>query len=206
MTKPDIDFDDLRRAAMAMIEDLRTSGAVPSIEIGERAPEFVLPDATGGKVSLSDRLATGPVVVSFYRGAWCPYCNTELQALQGSLDAIVDRGASLVAISPQAPDESLSLVERLGLGFDVLSDLDQSVTRAYRLQFELPPALQAVYPKLGMDLTHHNADGTWHLPVPATFVLDATGVVRARHVDPNYLERMPVDDIVAALDSLRLES
>lgn len=202
-TNSDIDFDELRRAAMAMIDDLRTSGAVPGIEIGERAPEFVLPDATGGKVALRDRLAAGPVVVSFYRGAWCPYCNTELQALQGSLDAIKDRGASLVAISPQAPDASLSLVERLDLGFDVLSDLDQSVTRAYRLQFELTPALQAIYPKLGMDLTQHNADGTWHLPVPATFVLDTAGVVRARHVDPNYLERMPVDDIVAALDSLR---
>jgi peroxiredoxin len=199
---PDIDFDELRRAAVAMIEGLRASGAVPGIEVGEQAPEFVLPDATGAKVALVDRLATGPVVVSFYRGAWCPYCNTELQALQGSLDAIRDRGASLVAISPQAPDESLSLVERLGLGFDVLSDLDQSVTSAYGLQFELTPALQAIYPKLGMDLTQHNADGTWHLPVPATFVLDTTGVVRARHVDPNYLERMSIDDIVAALDDL----
>ncbi len=203
MTEPEIDFEELRRAAMAMIEDLRAGGAVPGIEVGKRAPEFVLPDATGGKVALRDRLASGPVVVSFYRGAWCPYCNTELQALQGSLDAITDRGASLVAVSPQAPDASMSLVERLGLGFDVLSDLDQSVTSAYRLQFELTPALQAIYPKLGMDLTQHNADGTWHLPVPATFVLDTAGVVRARHVDPNYLERMPVDDIVSALDSLR---
>ena len=202
-TTPDIDFDELRRAAMAMIEGLRTSGAVPGIEIGELAPEFVLPDATGTKVALRDLLAIGPVVVSFYRGAWCPYCNTELQALQGSLDAIKDRGASLVAISPQAPDASLSLVERLELGFDVLSDLEQSVSSAYGLQFELTPALQAIYPKLGMDLTQHNADGSWHLPVPATFVLDSAGIVRARHVDPNYLERMPVDDILAALDDLR---
>jgi peroxiredoxin len=201
-TKPDFDFDELRRAAMAMIEELRTSGAVPGIEVGARAPEFVLPDATGATVALRDRLAAGPVVVSFYRGAWCPYCNTELQALQGSLDAIKDRGASLVAVSPQAPDTSLSLVERLGLGFDVLSDLDQSVSRDYGLQFELAPALKAIYPKLGMDLSLHNADGTWHLPVPATFVLDSAGVVRARHVDPDYLERMSVDDIVAALDDL----
>jgi thiol-disulfide isomerase/thioredoxin len=170
---------ELRHAAMATVEDLRTSGA------------------------LRDRLATGPVVVSFYRGAWCPYCNTELQALQGSLEAIKDRGASLVAISPQAPDASLSLVERLGLGFDVLSDLDQSVTRAYQLQFELAPALQAIYPKLGMDLTHHNADGTWHLPVPGHVRARPRRCRTRRHVDPSYLERMPVDDIVAALDSVR---
>ncbi|MGQ0618269.1 MAG: peroxiredoxin-like family protein [Acidimicrobiia bacterium] len=200
--EPAIDFDELRRAAVAMIEALRTGGAVPGVGIGERAPDFVLPDATGAKVAISDRLAAGPVVVSFYRGAWCPYCNTELQALQGSLHEIEARGASLVAISPQAPDASLSLAERLELDFDVLSDLDQAVTRAYRLQFELSPALRGIYPRLGMDLTQHNADGTWHLPVPATFVLDPAGVVRARHVDPNYLERMPVDDIVAALDAL----
>ncbi len=98
-----------------MITDLRTSGAVPGVEIGERAPDFVLPDATGAKVALSDRLEAGPVVVSFYRGAWCPYCNTELQALQGALDSIQDLGASLVAISPQAPDASLPLIERLEL-------------------------------------------------------------------------------------------
>lgn len=202
-TESDVDFDELRRAAMAMIDDLRASGAVAGTAVGERAPDFELPDANGDTVALRDKLAAGPVVISFYRGAWCPYCNTELRALQGSLDAIHDRGASLVAVSPQAPDVSMSLVERLELGFDVLSDLDQSVSRAYRLQFELTPALQAIYPKLGMDLTHHNADGSWHLPVPATFVLDSAGVVRARHVDPNYLERMPVGDIVAALDDLR---
>lgn len=201
--QPAVDFDELRRAATTMIKELRTGGAVPGVEFGERAPDFVLPDATGAEVALEDRLAAGPVVVSFYRGAWCPYCNTELQALQGSLHAIKERGASLVAISPQAPDESLSLVERLELDFDVLSDLDQAVSRAYGLQFELSSALQDIYPNLGMDLTQHNADGSWHLPVPATFVLDPAGVVRARHVDPNYVERMPVEDIVIAIDALR---
>lgn len=203
MTDSNIDFEELRRSALAMIEDLRSSGSVPGVEVGASAPDFVLPDASGNDVALHELLASGPVVVSFYRGSWCPYCNIELQALQGSLDVIKKMDAALVAISPQAPDASLSLVERLSLGFDVLSDLDQSVTRAYGLQFELTPVLQAIYPKLGMDLTYHNADGTWHLPVPATFVLDTSGVVRARHVDPNYMERMPVDEIVAALDSLR---
>ncbi|MGH9185476.1 MAG: peroxiredoxin-like family protein [Acidimicrobiales bacterium] len=201
-SEPQVDLDELRRAAMAMIHDLRTGDAVPGVPIGERAPDFVLPDANGGKVALRDRLAAGPVVVSFYRGAWCPYCNTELRALQGALDDITARGTSLVAISPQAPDASLPLVEQLELGFDVLSDLDQTVSRAYSLQFELAPALRATYPKLGMDLTQHNADGSWHLPVPATFVLDTDGIVRARHVDPNYLERMPVDDILTALDGI----
>jgi peroxiredoxin len=201
-TDGEIDLRELRRAAMAMIEDLRSRGDVPGVEVGETAPAFALPGATGDTVDLHERLQHGPVVISFYRGAWCPYCNTELTQLQAALEAITDRGASLLAISPQAPDASLPLAERLELGFDVLSDLDQSVTKAYRLQFELAPALKAIYPKLGMDLTRHNADGSWHLPVPGTFVLDRDGVVRARHVDPNYLERMPVDDILTALDTL----
>jgi len=194
--------DDLRRVASEMIENLRTSGAVPGIEIGERAPSFTLPNAVGKPVSLDDRLTEGPVVVVFYRGAWCPYCDLHLRALQESLDAIEARGASLVAISPPAPDDSLPFAERLVLGFDVLSDLDQAVSVAWRLQFELPDALRDVYRTMGMALDDHNADGSWHLPVPATFVLDRTGVVRARHVDPNYRERMAPADVVAALDAI----
>jgi peroxiredoxin len=194
--------DDLRRIASEMIEDLRTSGAVPGIGIGERAPSFTLPNAVGKPVSLDDRLGEGPVVVVFYRGAWCPYCDLHLRALQESLGAITSRGASLVAVSPQAPDDSLPFAERLVLGFDVLSDLDQAASIAWRLQFELPEALREVYRDRGMALDDLNADGSWYLPVPATFVLDSEGAVRARHVDPNYRERMAPADIVAALDGI----
>jgi len=199
---PAVDFDRLRAAAQAMIADLRRRSNVPGIEIGQTAPDFVLPDATGEKVALADRRAAGPVVVSFYRGAWCPYCSQELHAQQEILGEIRALGASLVAISPQRPDDSLSLVERLDLDFDVLSDVDQEVIRAYRLQFELPDTLREIYPALGIDLTQQNADGSWHLPVPATFVIDRDGVVRARHVDPNYLERMDPAEILDALRRL----
>jgi peroxiredoxin len=200
---PAVDFDRLKAAAQEMIADLRRRGTVAGIAIGEVAPDFVLPDATGEKVALADRRAAGPVVVSFYRGAWCPYCSRELHDQQEILAEIRALGGSLIAISPQRSDDSLSLVERLGLGFDVLSDVDQDVIRAYHLQFELPDTLQAIYPLLGIDLTRQNADGSWHLPVPATFVIDRDGVVRARHVDPNYLERMETADLLDALRQLR---
>lgn len=196
--KPQVDF---RAVVAAMVERLRSEGLTPGIDIGERAPQFVLPDASGGKVALAERLAAGPVVLSFYRGAWCPVCNTELSSLQAALPEMTARGASLVAVSPQAPDASQPFVERLGLGFDVLSDLDQEVTRSYRLQFELPVDLRDLYTQWGMSLEEHNADGSWNLPVPATFVIDQGGVVRARHVEPNYWERMPVEAILAALDA-----
>jgi peroxiredoxin len=186
-----------------MVAELLARGAVPGLEIGDQAPDFALPDQNGQIVTLRQRLDRGPVVVSFYRGAWCPYCNIELRALQMALPKLDELGASLIAISPQRPDDALTLAEREQLAFDVLSDPDQEPIRAYRLQFELSDELKAIYPLLGMDLSELNADGSWHLPVPATLVLDAAGVVRARHVDPDYTRRMDVDEILETLSSLR---
>lgn len=190
---------DFRALTAELIARLRADGVTPGIEVGEPAPGFTLPDATGQLVRLDDRLAAGPVVISFYRGAWCPVCNMELQGLQEALPEIKAAGASLIAISPQAPDVSQPFVARLGLGFDVLSDVDQAVIRAYHLQFELPAVLHETYRSFGMAVDEHNADGNWNLPVPATFVLDASSVVRARHVDPDYRQRMSAEEILAAL-------
>lgn len=206
MTDQQSDFNQIRRIAADLIEDLRASNAVPGIAVGDVAPTFALPSATGLEVSLDDRLVEGPVVVVFYRGAWCPFCNVHLQGFQEILDDIAACGASLTAISPQTPDDSLAFTEKLSLGFDVLSDLDQSVSKQWRLQYELPEALHEVYQSMGMALDEHNADGSWNLPVPATFVLDRDGVVRARHVDPNYRERMEPADVLAALREITQQS
>lgn len=196
------DVDDLQRIVSDMIEDLRARGAVPGVAVGDPAPTFTLPNAVGEPVDLTERLATGPVVIVFYRGAWCPICNTHLRSFQAGLDSIRARGASLLAISPQTPDDSLPFAERLELGFDVLSDVDQAVISEWNLRFPLPDALRDVYRTFDMDLEVHNADGSWYLPVPATFVLDRGGVVRARHVDPNYRARMSLDDVLVELDAL----
>jgi peroxiredoxin len=185
-----------------MVEGLRRDGVTPGIAVGDVAPSFDLPDPRGQTVRLADRLAAGPVVLSFYRGAWCPICSLELRALTAILPQVRDANASLIAISPQGPDASLALVESLDLGFDVLSDLDQSVASEYRIKFELSAELQALYEQFDMSLTKANADGTWDLPVPATFVLDRTGVVRAAHVDADYRERMEPTDILAALERI----
>lgn len=196
MTKP----VDLQQVADEMIARLRSTGAVPGIEVGATAPLFELTDGSGTTVRLADRLERGPVVVVFYRGGWCPYCNIHLAELRESLDDIKALGASLIAISPQRPDDSMSFAERLGLDFDVLSDPDQRTIRDYRLQFELPDELRDLYRQMGMGLDEQNADGSWNLPVPATFVLDRTGTVRAAHVDPDYKERMSA---AAVLENLR---
>ena len=104
-------------------------------------------------MSLNERLDDGPVVLSFYRGGWCPICSIELRTLRELLPAIHDANASLIAISPQGPDQSRLLVESLNLGFDVLSDLDQRIAAAYGLKFELSTELQELYEQVGMPLT-----------------------------------------------------
>ncbi len=136
------------RAAVDTINDafadIEARGLVPGLDVGATAPDFTLPDATGGAVHLADRLAEGPVVVTFYRGAWCPYCNLELHAYQEALPDFRRLGARLIAISPQAPDDGLSTQEKHSLEFDVLSDLDQEVAAAYRIRFPLGHQLREV--------------------------------------------------------------
>ncbi len=193
---------DFASESARLIAELRSNGTAPGIEVGETAPRFTLPDTLGIKVSLDQRLGVGPVVLSFYRGAWCPICNAEVRAQQAILPEIRALGASLIAISPQSPDKGAELSNQLDLGFDVLSDADQSVIRSYRLQFELPESLRPFYVQFGFALDEQNVDGSWRIPVPATFVLDRRGIVRARHVDPDYTQRMEPARILQALKEL----
>jgi peroxiredoxin len=179
------------------------SGVAQGLAPGDQAPKFSLPDAMERSVSLGERLSGGPVILVFYRGEWCPYCNTYLRALQAALPEITARGATLLAVSPQSPDHSLSITEKAQLGFDVLSDVDQAVIRAYKVQFTAPGDLQDVHTSVfQLDLRDHTANRSWQLPIPATFVIDRDGVVRAAHVSADYRTRMEPADIIAALDDL----
>jgi peroxiredoxin len=187
----------------AAIDEIDASGVAPGLEPGEQAPEFSLPDAMELPVSLKERLSGGPVVLVFYRGEWCPYCNAYLRALQAALPQITARGASLLAVSPQSPDHSLSMAEKAQLGFDVLSDVDQAVIRAYKVQFTAPADLQDVHVNaFDVDLRYHTANRSWQLPVPASFVIDRAGVVRAARVSADYRTRMEPADIIAALNEV----
>ena len=187
----------------AAIAEVAASGLAPGLAVDDRAPGFTLPDATGRDVSLADRLEAGPVVLQFYRGDWCPYCNLHLRALQAALPDIRKRSASLIAISPQSPDHSLSLTEQAELEFDVLSDVDQHVIRDYRVQFTLPADLQSVHlDAFNLDLRAQNADGSWNLPVPATFVISADGKIVTAGVEVDYRTRLEPSVILAALDDL----
>jgi peroxiredoxin len=195
------------REAMARADmELAASGLTQrAIKAGDRAPDFRLPDARGGHVRLRDLLARGPVVVSFYRGGWCPYCNLELRALQGALPAIEQQGAQLVAISPQTPDESLTTAEKNELAFAVLSDVGSAAAKAYGIGFDLSEELRPVYTRFGHALPDKNGDDSWVLPVPATYVVDTNGVVVLAFIDVDYRNRLEPAEVIAALEALRRE-
>ncbi len=189
-------------AAAAAYARLAKEAVAPGLEIGTRVPLFCLPDARGDQVCLKELLERGPVVISFFRGDWCPFCNLELQALHEALPEIRAAGASVLAISPQAPDHARALTARYGLDYAVLSDADQEVIQAYQLQFSLPEELRQRYvEQLGIDMAQQNADGSWCLPVPATYVVDQAGVIRARHVSMDITSRMEPDDAAGSIDA-----
>lgn len=180
------------------------SGVAPGIAVGEHAPAFTLPDATGRSVTLGELLASGPVVLTFYRGEWCPFCNLFLRGLEAAVPRITELGGSLVAVSPQAPDHALSLTEKHDLTFSVLSDVDQAVIRDYKLQFTLSGDLEDLQVNVfHNDPANQNADHSRSLPVPATFVIDRDGVVRAAFVSADWRYRPEPADIVAALEALQ---
>jgi peroxiredoxin len=173
------------------------------LDEGDEAPDFELPDALGRLVRLSERLSQGFVVLTFYRGEWCPFCNLQVRALQAALPTLEAHGASLLAVTPQMPDRSAAFAERERLTFDVLSDVKQTVIAAYGLQFEVTGDLKDLYQnELQTDVAAYNGNGSWFLPVPATFVIDTSGIIRAACVESDYCKRMEPADILAAVAQL----
>ncbi|MDQ8183466.1 peroxiredoxin-like family protein [Pelagicoccus sp. SDUM812005] len=190
-------IDDIMATARSFAEGKE------ALETGQKAPDFSLPDAAGNTVSLSQLLKEGPVVLNFYRGSWCPYCNLELKALQERLPEIKKLGATLVAISPEVPDESLSPEAIANLTFPVLSDQDAQVAAKYGIAWQVPELiLEHMRADRNLDLKQINNGNGSVLPIPATFVLDGQGIVRWRHVDVDYRKRAEPDDILAALAAL----
>jgi len=174
----------------------------PGIQIGEKAPSFSLTNAQGEMTTLANTLKKGPVVLVFYRGAWCPYCNMQLRSLKQNLPEFKKYNAQLITITPQTPDKSAEQFEKEGFPFEVLTDTDYQVMKDYKLYFEPPQNLVALYKKHGLDLEAFNGKDRTALPVPGTFVIDTQGVVRAMKAQTDYKIRMDSVDIIKALSEL----
>lgn len=185
------------------IDDLSRSGILErALKVGDTSPAFELPNQSGTMVSLQACLHEGPAIVSFYRGGWCPYCNVEMQALQSALSQISDLGARILAISPQGVKQAKEMAEKHNLTFDLLSDRGNSVARAFGVVFHLQDEIQNVYDDLGLDLPVWNADDSFDLPVPATFVVDTKAVIRMAFVDPDYTRRLDPTEIIRTLRTI----
>ena len=165
-------------------------------------PAFSLPNQNGKTVNLADLLVKGPVVVTFYRGGWCPYCNLELKAYQDQLANIKANNATLVAITPELPDESLSTTEKNALEFEVLSDVNAEYAKSLGLVFSLAEELRPIYLSFGIDVEKHNGEGQFDLPLAATFVVAQDGTVASAFVDADYIKRQEPSDVVATLKAL----
>ena len=171
-----------------------------ALQVGDKIENFILPNHLGKNIELADLLDKGPVVVSFYRGAWCPYCNLELKALNDFLPQFKTKSAQLLAISPQLPDQTLTTAQKNELEFDVLSDIGNKVAQQFGLLFTLDKRIQELYTGFGIDFEHTYGDKTYQLPLPATYVINQEGVITYAFLNEDYTLRAEPSDVMTALD------
>ena len=183
--------------------DLEAAGVGnTALKAGDVLPAAVLTSATGAEVRIADLLAKGPLIINFYRGGWCPYCNLELRAYQDILGEIHAAGAQLVAVTPQNPDESLSTIEKNALKFAVLTDAGNAFARTLGITFELSAEVQGLYRSFGLDLPERNPGAGWSLPIPAVYVADRSGKIILAHVERDYTTRLEPAEALAAIKSI----
>ena len=171
---------------------------IRGMKTGDKAHDFSLPNATGKIVSLSQYLNLGPVILKFYRGEWCPICNLDLREIQKYIYKFNVFNAHVIAVSPQIPDDALTMVQKNELEFEVLSDAHQKVISDYGLQFDPGEDYHR-----RRDLTVLNGDGSKFLPVPATFIIDSSFTITAAHVEADYTQRMSPEEMLNALEQLK---
>lgn len=170
-----------------------------ALKVGDKLPSFILKNAVGEPISSDDLLADGPLVINFYRGGWWPYCNLELGRYQEILPEIHALGGQLIAISPELPDNSLNLVEKHSLKYEILSDINNDVAKKFGLVFSLGEKLRPLYEKFGIDLPGTQGNDNYELPVPATYVVDENGTIILSYVDTDYTKRLEPEEVLEVL-------
>jgi peroxiredoxin len=205
--KADFETNKAPPAAVAIFHKataaLIASGqAARALKVGDYAPAFNLPGADGAMVDSALLLKNGPLVLTFYRGLWCPYCNLDLQAIEAAAADIRVRGASLVAISPQTLANSRKSKEQNGLSFQIVDDHGGHTANAFGIRFRLPDDLIEVYKGFGVDLAIINGEPSWTLPMPARYVIAQDGSIAYAEVNPDYTRRPDPSELFPALERL----
>lgn len=183
-----------------MVKIIRPAKAAEGLNPGDKAPLFIATDLHDEPYSLANALKKGPVVLIFYRGQWCPFCNMHLKALQDKLPQIYKRGASVVAVSPEKSEFLKRTAEKTGAEFILLFDEGYKIADAFDVTFQPGKLLRGVYNTvMRADLENAHSDDSERLPIPATYIIGTDGVIVWRHFDPNYIKRSKVGDILKNL-------
>jgi len=194
---------DVYNELFRLINGQQQSGKVLGLQEGQKAKDFTLNNSLGQAVNLYDELSQGPVVLTFYRGGWCPFCNMQLRSYQKVLPQIEAIGGRLIAVSPQSPDNTLTQQEKEELQFQVLSDTNGLTAAAYNILYDVPDYIQDIFlNKFNLDLAEYNATNRWILPVTSTFMIDESGIVRSAYVEPDFMKRPDPEDILEQLRRL----
>ena len=186
------------------IQTIKDSGMVgKALKKGDTMPDFTLPGADGKPVSSKQLRKKNNLIVTFYRGGWCPFCSLQLRDLQKHQSEIEAAGGKVIAISPQSPDGSLSTVQKQSLQIVVLSDKGNKTAKAFGVSYQLPPDLVTLYKQFGLDLAQINGSKEWELPLAATYVVNKKGKVTYAFVDADYTKRAETLDVIDALKGIK---
>lgn len=187
----------------ALVQSLRDAGVGQNaLKAGDACPEFVLANAEGNLVASADLLAQGPLVLSFYRGKWCPYCVTELEALRDATAEIKAQGATLVAVTAEDCGGALSAKRTKKISFEILCDLENGLGLAFGLVFRVPPDFRENYKGIDIDFPLLYGNDSWFLPLPATYVIGQDGIIKHAYVNPDFRERLDPNEILGVLKDL----
>ncbi|KAI0203301.1 AhpC-TSA-domain-containing protein [Astrocystis sublimbata] len=173
-----------------------------TIQPGAKLPSFTMTDATGHEVTSASLLSKGPLLLTFYRGEWCPFCNIAIRHLQQHLSEFSARGVTLVAVSPELPNQNLSTAEKHALQFPVLTDLHNALARKLGIVYDQSGA-KDLHASFGIDLSERNGDGSWEVPIPASLLVDRDGVVRNTAIDPDYKVRLDPKTALEWIDAMQ---
>ncbi len=196
------------REALAQANSLVavTPSARPALQVGDRAPDFALPNQHGRMTRLHDQLRYGPVAVMFVRGGWCPFCTLTLRAYQAALPDIHEAGSSLFALTPQPSDRCSTMAERDLLAFSTLSDKGNAVAEQYGVAYEIPEVARPLYLRLGHDLPRINGTGDWRVPLPATFLVAMDGTIALADAQRSLYQRLEPAALVSAMANLPVDA
>ncbi len=182
-----------------LLVSFRVNDKPVGLNVGDKAPDFTAQNQTNTKVNLSTVLKSSSVVLVFYRGEWCPYCNRQLKALEDSLSMIVAKGANVIAVSPEKNENLTKTIEKTKATFTIVSDENSTIMNAYKVGFELDSKTVEKYKGYGLNLIERNASNGNNLPVPAVYIINKEGKITYRYFDTDYKNRVSVKELLKNL-------